>query len=167
MDKKSARIRRATRARKKISELAAHRLVVNRTPRHIYAQLIAPSGSEVLASASTVETELASSLKGTGNSAAAAAIGKAIAERAIEKGIKNSERASSVIATAEGALNEISSLLLDIKGLLVESANKGALASSEIDANQLQVDSAINSIERISNSTTIPAQGFSPNFTST
>jgi large subunit ribosomal protein L18 len=41
-----------------------------------------------LASASTVETELASSLKGTGNSAAAAAIGKAIAERAIEKGIK-------------------------------------------------------------------------------
>ena len=88
MDKKSARLRRATRARKKISELAAHRLVVNRTPRHIYAQLIAPSGSEVLASASTVETELASSLKGTGNSAAAAAIGKAIAERAIEKGIK-------------------------------------------------------------------------------
>ena len=73
--------------------------------------------------------------------------------RGIEKGIKNSERASSVIATAEGALNEISSLLLDIKGLLVESANKGALASSEIDANQLQVDSAINSIERISNST--------------
>lgn len=55
MDKKSARLRRATRARKKISELAAHRLVVNRTPRHIYAQLIAPSGSEVLASASTVE----------------------------------------------------------------------------------------------------------------
>jgi large subunit ribosomal protein L18 len=89
MDKKSARLRRATRARKKISELAAHRLVVNRTPRHIYAQLIAPSGSEVLASASTVETELASALKGTGNSAAAAAIGKAIAERAIEKGIKS------------------------------------------------------------------------------
>ncbi|MCF2949307.1 50S ribosomal protein L18 [Paraglaciecola aquimarina] len=89
MDKKSARLRRATRARKKISELAAHRLVVNRTPRHIYAQLIAPSGAEVLASASTVETELASSLKGTGNSAAAAAIGKAIAERAIEKGIKS------------------------------------------------------------------------------
>ena len=63
-------------------------MVVNRTPRHIYAQLIAPSGSEVLASASTVETELAGSLKGTGNSAAAAAIGKAIAERAIVKGIK-------------------------------------------------------------------------------
>jgi large subunit ribosomal protein L18 len=89
MDKKSARLRRATRARKKISELAAHRLVINRTPRHIYAQLIAPCGSQVLASASTVETELASSLKGTGNSTAAAAIGKAIAERAIDKGIKS------------------------------------------------------------------------------
>jgi flagellin len=73
--------------------------------------------------------------------------------RGIEKGISNSIRASSVIATAEGALNEISSLLLDIQGLLVETANKGALSSEEIDANQLQVDSAINSIDRIANST--------------
>ena len=56
MDKKTARLRRATRARKKISELEAHRLVVNRTPRHIYAQLIAPSGAEVLAAASTVDS---------------------------------------------------------------------------------------------------------------
>jgi large subunit ribosomal protein L18 len=88
MDKKSARLRRATRARKKISELAAHRLVVNRTPRHIYAQLIAPSGSEVLAAASTLETDLSKDLKGTGNTDAATAVGQAIAERAIEKGIK-------------------------------------------------------------------------------
>jgi len=88
MDKKSARLRRATRARKKISELGAHRLVINRTPRHIYAQLIAPRDSEVLAAASTVEKELQGSLKSTGNAEAAAAIGKAIAERAIEKGIK-------------------------------------------------------------------------------
>ena len=85
MDKKAARLRRATRARKKISELAAHRLVVNRTPRHIYAQLIAPSGSEVLAAASTVEADLRKDLKATGNADAAAAVGKAIAERAIEK----------------------------------------------------------------------------------
>jgi large subunit ribosomal protein L18 len=88
MDKKSARIRRATRARKKISELGAHRLVINRTPRHIYAQLIAPSGSEVLAAASTVEKELKGSLTATGNAEAAMAVGKAIAERAIDKGIK-------------------------------------------------------------------------------
>jgi len=89
MDKKSARLRRATRARKKISELAVHRLVVNRTPRHIYAQLIAPSGSEVLAAASTVEVELRKAVKSTGNADAAAAVGTAIAERAIEKGIKD------------------------------------------------------------------------------
>jgi len=88
MDKKSARLRRATRARKKISELAVNRLVVNRTPRHIYAQLIAPSGSEVIASASTVDKELKGSIKSTGNAEAAAAVGKAIAERAIEKGVK-------------------------------------------------------------------------------
>jgi large subunit ribosomal protein L18 len=87
MDKKSARLRRATRSRKKISELAVNRLVVNRTPRHIYAQLIAPSGSEVIASASTVEKDLKGSLKATGNAEAAAAVGKAIAERAIEKGV--------------------------------------------------------------------------------
>ena len=88
MDKKTARIRRATRARAKIRELAAHRLVINRTPRHIYAQLIAPSGSEVLAAASTVETDLAKDLKSTGNTEAATVVGKAIAERALEKGIK-------------------------------------------------------------------------------
>jgi len=88
MDKKSARLRRATRARKKISELAANRLVIYRTPRHIYAQLIAPSGSEVIAAASTVEAELRKSVKNAGNVEAAMAVGKAIAERAIEKGIK-------------------------------------------------------------------------------
>ncbi len=67
--------------------------------------------------------------------------------------INNSARASGVIATAEGALNEISSLLIDIKELLVTTANKGALSSEEVDANQLQVDSAINSINRIANAT--------------
>ena len=76
MDKKTARIRRATRARAKIRELAAHRLVVNRTPRHIYAQLIAPCGSEVLAAASTVEKDLAKDLKSTGNAEAATVVGK-------------------------------------------------------------------------------------------
>lgn len=48
MDKKAARIRRATRARRKLQELGATRLVVHRTPRHIYAQVIAPNGSETL-----------------------------------------------------------------------------------------------------------------------
>ena len=89
MDKKSARIRRATRARRKLQELGATRLVVHRTPRHIYAQVIAPNGSEVLVAASTVEKAIAEQLKYTGNKDAAAAVGKAVAERALEKGIKD------------------------------------------------------------------------------
>ncbi|WP_392561373.1 50S ribosomal protein L18 [Orbus sturtevantii] len=88
MDKKSARIRRATKARAKMRELLATRLVVHRTPRHIYAQIIAPNGSEVLAAASTLEKAISENLKYTGNKDAAAAVGKAIAERALAKDIK-------------------------------------------------------------------------------
>ncbi len=69
----------------------------------------------------------------------------------ISQAIDNSSRATNVIATAEGALNEVASLLLNIKSLVVASANSGALSADEIAANQLQVDSAIQSITRISN----------------
>ena len=69
----------------------------------------------------------------------------------IEQGIKNSERASNVIATGEGALSEVSDLLSSIKALVVEAANTGAFSKEEIAANQLQIDSAIESITRISN----------------
>lgn len=72
----------------------------------------------------------------------------------LEEAIGNSERASNVIATAEGALAEVAALLITIKGLTVEAANTGALSDEEIRANQLQVDSAIDSITRIANSTT-------------
>ncbi len=72
----------------------------------------------------------------------------------LEEAINNSERASNVIATAEGALAEVAALLITIKGLTVEAANTGALSDEEIRANQLQVDSAIDSITRIANSTT-------------
>lgn len=88
MDKKAARIRRATKARKKMLELGATRLVVHRTPRHIYAQVISPNSSAVLASASTVEKSVREQVKSTGNIDAAALIGKIIAERALEKGVK-------------------------------------------------------------------------------
>ena len=71
----------------------------------------------------------------------------------LQAGIDNSIRANSVIATAEGALNEISALLVDIRGLLVNNANTGGLSQEELDANQLQVDSAINTIQRIANAT--------------
>lgn len=87
MDKKAARIRRATRARRKMQELGATRLVVHRTPRHIYAQVIAPNGSETLVAASTTEKAINEQVKFTGNIEAAAVIGKLIAERALEKGI--------------------------------------------------------------------------------
>ena len=59
-----------------------------------------------------------------------------------------------MISTAEGALNEVSSLLQNVKGLVVQAANSGALSPDEIAANQLQVDSAVQSITRISNTTT-------------
>ncbi len=73
--------------------------------------------------------------------------------RGISQGIKNSERASSVIATAEGGIAEVSELLNSIKALTVEAANTGAVSKEEISANQLQVDSAIESITRIANTT--------------
>src|SRR6185503_17055847 len=72
----------------------------------------------------------------------------------INQAIDNSSRASNVISTAEGALSEVASLLLNIKDLIVEAANSGALSPEEIKANQLQVDSAVESITRISNTTT-------------
>lgn len=88
MDKKKAtRIRRATRARAKIKELGVYRLCVNRTPRHIYAQVIAPSGSEVVAAASTLDAAIKADIKSTGNADAAAVVGKAIAEKAKSAGI--------------------------------------------------------------------------------
>ncbi len=87
MDKKAARIRRATKPRRKIAELGATRLVVHRTPRHVYAQVIASNGSEVIAAASTVEKAIREQVKYTGNTEAAAVVGKLVAERAIEKGV--------------------------------------------------------------------------------
>jgi flagellin len=71
----------------------------------------------------------------------------------IQQGIDNSTRATNVIATAEGALSEVASLLLNIKSLVVQAANTGAFSDDEIRANQLQIDSAVDSITRISNST--------------
>lgn len=87
MDKKSSRIRRARKTRAKISELAVPRLSIHRTPRHIYAQVIAASGSEVVVSASTVQSDMKSQVKNTGNVEAATAVGKAIAEKAIAAGV--------------------------------------------------------------------------------
>ena len=86
IDKKGARLRRATRSRAKIRELREVRLTVHRTPRHIYAQVF-DADSKVVASASTVQKDVAEGLKATGNVEAAKAVGKAIAERAKAKGV--------------------------------------------------------------------------------
>jgi flagellin len=73
---------------------------------------------------------------------------------AVGQAIHNSERAINVIATTEGALNEVSALVIDIQALIIEAANTGAFSDEEIAANQLQIDSAIDSIARIANTTT-------------
>jgi large subunit ribosomal protein L18 len=88
MDKKTSRLRRARRARAKIKELVVHRLCVYRTPRHIYAQLIAPNGAEVVASASTLDKTLREAIPFGGNILAAQVVGKAVAERARAKGVE-------------------------------------------------------------------------------
>jgi large subunit ribosomal protein L18 len=87
MNKNVQRLRRAARARAKIRELKALRLSVHRTSQHIYAQIF-DVDSKVLAVASTVQKGVRGDLKGTGNIAAAAAVGKAIAEKARAAGIK-------------------------------------------------------------------------------
>jgi large subunit ribosomal protein L18 len=88
MNKKEARVRRARRTRLRIAEQRANRLVVSRSNCHIYAQIVAPSGDKVLASASTVEGEVKKDVKNGGNKAAAAVVGKRIAEKAKALGIE-------------------------------------------------------------------------------
>jgi large subunit ribosomal protein L18 len=83
--KNDSRLRRARRARTRIRDLGMNRLSVHRTPRHIYAQIIAPAGDKVLASASTLDSDLRNGA--TGNIAAAAEVGKLVAKRAMEAGI--------------------------------------------------------------------------------
>src|SRR5690606_4147997 len=73
---------------------------------------------------------------------------------AIKKAIGNTDRATQVIATADSALGQVSSLLNDIRGLVTESANVGALSDAQIAANQLQVDSSLEALNRIAQTTT-------------
>jgi len=87
MNKIDGRKRRAARGRRKMAEGKATRLCVHRTPQHTYAQIIDGLEGKVLASASTLEAEVRSTLKNGGNVAAAVAIGKRIAEKAKAAGI--------------------------------------------------------------------------------
>ena len=86
-EKNDSRLRRARKSRQRMRTQGVVRLSVHRTPRHIYAQVIAPAGDRVLASASTLD----SSLRGgsTGNIDAAAAVGRLVAERAKAAGVES------------------------------------------------------------------------------
>ena len=88
MIKRDKRQRRARRTRARIALSGLPRLCVHRTPRHIYAQIIAPEGGRVLTSTSTLSKQLRETLKQTGNTDAAAAVGKQIAELAKQQGIE-------------------------------------------------------------------------------
>jgi large subunit ribosomal protein L18 len=89
MNKRDARVRRARKTRGRIAEQRANRLTVGRSNCHIYAQIIAPAGDRVLATASTLEADVRKDLKNGGNKAAAAIVGKRIAEKAKALGIES------------------------------------------------------------------------------
>lgn len=72
---------------------------------------------------------------------------------AIGQAIGNAERADQVVNIAEGGLTEISGMLVQLESLVVQSANDAGLSSDEKEANQLQVDSILETIDRIANST--------------
>jgi large subunit ribosomal protein L18 len=87
VDKNIARLRRAKSTRAHIRKLAVPRLSVHRTGKHLYAQVFDASGGNVVAAASTLQKSVAEGLKGTKNLSAAAAVGKAIAERSLAAGV--------------------------------------------------------------------------------
>ena len=87
IDKNTSRLRRAAQTRRKIAKLKTARLAVHRTNGHIYAQLVSDDGARILTSASTAEKEVRSTVANGGN-AAAAAVGKRIAEKAKSLGIE-------------------------------------------------------------------------------
>ncbi|BBJ00154.1 50S ribosomal protein L18 [Ferrigenium kumadai] len=87
LNKKEARQRRARKTRARIAEKKTVRLAIHRTNLHIYAQVISACGGKVLASASSVEAEVRKDLANGGNAAAAAVVGKRIAEKAKSAGI--------------------------------------------------------------------------------
>ncbi len=88
MKKKDSRLRRAKRSRMKIRELETVRLCVHRTPQHIYAQVISADGAKVLVCASSLDKQVKGKLKVTGNVEAAKQVGKLIAKRALDAGIR-------------------------------------------------------------------------------
>ena len=71
----------------------------------------------------------------------------------LNSAINNSERADQVVNIAEGGLQEVSTLLTELQGLLTASASSAGLSDSEKEANQLQIDSILQTIDRVASST--------------
>lgn len=88
MNKQESRMRRAKKTRMRIRKLEVTRMTVFKTPRHMYAQITTSDGAKTIACASTLDKELRKTLKTTGNTDAAKEVGKLIAKRAIEAGVK-------------------------------------------------------------------------------
>jgi flagellin len=74
-------------------------------------------------------------------------------ERGLHEAIKNAERADQVVNIAEGALQEVSSLLLELQGLVTSTASRAGQSVEERNANQLQVDSILQTIDRLAATT--------------
>lgn len=91
MASKESALKRAARVRRQVKKVAGERprLSVHRSSKHIYVQLIDDANGHTIASASTLEKDLKGSLKTGADSAAAAAVGKLVAERAIKAGAKD------------------------------------------------------------------------------
>jgi len=73
--------------------------------------------------------------------------------RAITTAIDNANRADTIVSVAEGGLQEVSSLLLELESLVDQTANEAGLTKAEIGANQMQIDSILQSINRLANAT--------------
>jgi flagellin len=74
-------------------------------------------------------------------------------KKAISSAITNAQRAEQVVNVAEGGLQEISNLLVELQGLVGSTANEAGTSEEEKAANQLQIDSILQTIDRIANST--------------
>ena len=86
--RKAGRLRRAQKTRARIRRAATDRLCVFRSPQHVYAQIIEPSGGRVLVSASAAERAVREQVGYGGNVGAAVAVGKRLAEKAKDAGIR-------------------------------------------------------------------------------
>lgn len=74
-------------------------------------------------------------------------------KNALSSAISNAERADQIVNIAEGGLQEVSNLLTDLQGLITSTANNAGLSREEREANQLQIDSILQTVDRIADAT--------------